>query len=275
MFRRSLSLWLIAGSSWAGPVNIEWTNPVENVADEPLTDHEISTIYWDTVPDPWVFGESVEVPAAWSTFTINPGCGDFYIAMTATNVDGGESAPSNTVLRNAGPCSRPADVPSVRVASLFVPAPPPATGYTYGGPLDARTVPFPLISPTDFTITVQLHALGGAGDQRIFSQSEDGTAEEAHYLMLSLSFDICLPRLRVKIAGNTRTLIGQGTCVQAGDTIVASYDGQRMRVSVNDTSYGSLYIPGEAQFHPTKPLHVGEQPIGTKTFEGSFSGWLE
>lgn len=82
----------------SGSARISWQPPTENVDDSPLTDLSHYRIYVGTVSRSYYRQIDVFDPSA-TTYDVGLGPGEYYIAMTAIDADGMESALSNEVRR--------------------------------------------------------------------------------------------------------------------------------------------------------------------------------
>ncbi|MGE0624801.1 MAG: hypothetical protein AB7I04_17455 [Pseudomonadales bacterium] len=81
-----------------GPVSLSWVAPTENVDGTTLNDLAGYRIYYGT--ESRAYGNMVDVPSAGATsHTLNLASGDYYVAMTALDAQGNESAYSNEVLK--------------------------------------------------------------------------------------------------------------------------------------------------------------------------------
>ena len=81
-----------------GLLSISWQAPTENVDGSPLTDLGGYTIYYGETSGNYTDEVSVNNPNA-TSFSVTLASGQYYVAMTATDVDGNESAMSNEVLK--------------------------------------------------------------------------------------------------------------------------------------------------------------------------------
>ena len=82
------------------PVSLSWAAPTENVDGTPLTDLAGYRIYYGGQSR--TYTEMVEIMEPASTaYTLNLASGDYYVAMTALDQEGNESAYSNEVLKSA------------------------------------------------------------------------------------------------------------------------------------------------------------------------------
>ncbi|MEM8768218.1 MAG: hypothetical protein AAGE43_12280 [Pseudomonadota bacterium] len=81
-------------------VSLAWQAPTENVDGSPLTDLAGYRIYYGT--ESRAYSDMVEIANPSATgYTLNLSSGDYYVAMTAMDAEGNESAYSNEVLKNA------------------------------------------------------------------------------------------------------------------------------------------------------------------------------
>jgi hypothetical protein len=76
--------------------DLSWDAPTENVDGTPLTDLAGYNIYWGTVSRQYDFSVALSDPGLLS-YQIQLAPGTYYFSMTATDVDGNESAFSNEV----------------------------------------------------------------------------------------------------------------------------------------------------------------------------------
>ena len=81
-----------------GSINLSWAAPTENVDGTPLTDLAGYRVYFGNRPRAYDESREVTDPSATST-TIALPSGDYYVAMTALDQEGNESAYSNEVLK--------------------------------------------------------------------------------------------------------------------------------------------------------------------------------
>ena len=81
-----------------GPVQLSWAPPTENVDGTPLTDLSAYRIYYGDTSRTYAQVVEVGNPAA-TSHTLTLASGDYYVAMTAVDVDGNESAYSNEVVK--------------------------------------------------------------------------------------------------------------------------------------------------------------------------------
>jgi hypothetical protein len=80
-------------------IDLAWVAPSENVDGSSLVDLAGYRIYYGTASRD--YGGSIEIndPAA-TNHTFNASSGDYFVAMTALDIDGNESTFSNEILRN-------------------------------------------------------------------------------------------------------------------------------------------------------------------------------
>ena len=78
-----------------------WVPPSENVDGTPLTDLAGSVIYWGTSSRSYTNSHTLNDPTA-TCFNIRSAPGDYYVAMTAFDREGNESAYSNEVIKTEG-----------------------------------------------------------------------------------------------------------------------------------------------------------------------------
>ena len=81
-----------------GPVQLSWAPPTENVDGSPLTDLSAYRIYYGDASRSYDQVVVVGNPAA-TSYTLSLASGDYYVAMTAVDADGNESAYSNEVIK--------------------------------------------------------------------------------------------------------------------------------------------------------------------------------
>jgi len=80
-----------------GTVALSWQAPTENTDGTPLTDLSEYRVYvGDASRD---YDQSFDVPSGASTYELTLASGDYYLAMTAIDADGNESAYSNEIVR--------------------------------------------------------------------------------------------------------------------------------------------------------------------------------
>lgn len=82
-----------------GVLSISWQPPTENVDGSPLTDLGGYNIYYGMTPGDYSDQVNVANPGA-TDFSVTLASGEYYIAMTALDIDGNESALSNEVLKS-------------------------------------------------------------------------------------------------------------------------------------------------------------------------------
>ncbi len=82
-----------------GVLSISWQPPTENVDGSPLTDLSGYNIYYGMTPGDYSDQVNVGNPSA-TDFSVTLASGEYYIAMTALDIDGNESALSNEVLKS-------------------------------------------------------------------------------------------------------------------------------------------------------------------------------
>jgi hypothetical protein len=82
----------------AGGVSISWVPPSENVDGSPLGDLLEYRIYVGVQSGAYQEIVNLSDPTATSHF-LNASPGDYYVAVTAVDIDGNESAFSNEVLK--------------------------------------------------------------------------------------------------------------------------------------------------------------------------------
>jgi hypothetical protein len=107
-------------------------------------------------------------------------------------------------------------------------------------------------------------------DPRIISKAT-GIYEQDHYWMLSLTESSgARLRFRLKAGGTTRTLIGNGATVAAGQWVhaVATYDGARMRLYQNGVEIGSLAASGTLTGNAGVPVRIGSNVNNFGVFNG-------
>ena len=81
-----------------GELSISWQAPTENVDGSPLTDLSGYTIYYGQNPGDYT--EQVDVNNANATnYSVTLAAGEYYVAMTALDLEGNESALSNEVIK--------------------------------------------------------------------------------------------------------------------------------------------------------------------------------
>ena len=83
-----------------GPVSLSWAAPTENVDGTPLTDLAGYRIYYGSESRTYSDMEEIMEPAS-TGYTLNLASGDYYVAMTALDQQGNESAYSNEVRKSA------------------------------------------------------------------------------------------------------------------------------------------------------------------------------
>ena len=81
-----------------GTMSLNWVAPTENVDGTPLTDLARYRVYYGTSSRSYGTPVQVNNPAATSV-QITAASGDYYVAMTAIDAEGNESAYSNEVLK--------------------------------------------------------------------------------------------------------------------------------------------------------------------------------
>ena len=81
-----------------GPVALSWVAPAENVDGSPLVDLNGYRIYYGDASRNYSDMVDVVNPTA-TSHTLSLASGDYYVAMTALDGDGNESAYSNEVLK--------------------------------------------------------------------------------------------------------------------------------------------------------------------------------
>lgn len=160
--RRALFVWFLVtgcalGAPASDPIPLDWENPTQNVDGTPLLDLSYISVYWG--PSSRNYTSQINVPWDPPSTSIEPGCGDWYISLTAWNSLGEESAYSNEILRNGGDCDPPPPPlqipgPVTLLADYsFAPLPPvpdPDPGYSMAtGFIDASD----LADLTDFVIS--------------------------------------------------------------------------------------------------------------------------
>jgi len=112
-----------------------------------------------------------------------------------------------------------------------------------------------------------------SGEGRIISKAS-GTAAQAHYWMLSTDENgsgAIVPRVRLKTGNNTLTLLGDNSSEVSNNQwahIVATYNGNELRLYYNGRSVGSLPQQGSIARNPSVPAAIGNQPQGGRGFEG-------
>jgi len=94
-----LLLYPIAGhTAEANELKACWVPPTENVGGTPLTDLAGYTLYWGPTTRNYTSSDSsIDSSAVCHTVTTTPG--QYFVAMTASNDGGDESAYSNEVLK--------------------------------------------------------------------------------------------------------------------------------------------------------------------------------
>jgi hypothetical protein len=81
-----------------GPVELSWVAPTENVDGSTLTDLDRYRIYYGGTSRS--YSDMIELADSGATsHTLSLASGDYYVAMTALDADGNESAYSNEVLK--------------------------------------------------------------------------------------------------------------------------------------------------------------------------------
>ena len=82
-----------------GELNISWVQPSENVDGSPLTDLASYRIYYGSVSRN--YSDSIDVADAVATSHVFTALsGDYFVTMTALDLEGNESAYSNEILRS-------------------------------------------------------------------------------------------------------------------------------------------------------------------------------
>jgi hypothetical protein len=82
------------------PVSLNWVAPTENVDGSNLTDLAGYRIYWGSTSRNYT--NMVDVPdSQTASHTLDLESGDYYVAMTALDLEGNESAYSNEVLKTS------------------------------------------------------------------------------------------------------------------------------------------------------------------------------
>ncbi|MEZ5550623.1 MAG: hypothetical protein R3E82_07035 [Pseudomonadales bacterium] len=84
--------------SVTGSLALNWQAPTQNVDGSPLTDLAGYRIYYGQVSRNYTGDSAVNNPSA-SSATIALPSGTYYVAMTALDADGNESAYSNEIVR--------------------------------------------------------------------------------------------------------------------------------------------------------------------------------
>jgi hypothetical protein len=79
-------------------MSLNWVAPTENVDGSPLTDLAGYRVYYGTSSRSYANSVPVSSPGA-SSVSITAPSGDYYVAMTALDAEGNESAYSNEVLK--------------------------------------------------------------------------------------------------------------------------------------------------------------------------------
>lgn len=280
----ALSLLLWAGSGHAltdcasqqvppGYDCVEWIPPTENVDGTPLTDGAGFRVYYG--PASRQYDSMVEV-SDWQTthqlLLLPPG--ESFIAATAYDVDGNESAYSNEVTRVVQIQYRDPDPPSNFRATLTVspPTPPavyslPPTQFDGTQHVDAGTWSVPGQS---LEITAQVvRQIAPHPHARIISKATGGDAQ-LHDFMLS-TYDGGVARFRLKTQGFTTTLVGT-TPIPVGvpTEIRATYDGAMMRLYVNGQLDVETPKTGDMD-QSTKPVWVGRNPDGFGPWVGEIA----
>jgi hypothetical protein len=82
------------------PVELTWVAPTQNVDGTTLTDLAGYRIYWGTASRDYTDSVEINDPATLS-HTLVLESGDYYVAMTAFDAQGNESAFSNEVLKTS------------------------------------------------------------------------------------------------------------------------------------------------------------------------------
>jgi hypothetical protein len=85
--------------SASGEVSISWVKPNENVDGTPLTDLARYRIYYGTESRSYSGSVEVTNPGA-TSHSFTAGSGEYFVSMTAVDMDGNESAFSNEILRS-------------------------------------------------------------------------------------------------------------------------------------------------------------------------------
>jgi hypothetical protein len=82
-----------------GPIALSWVAPTENVDGSPLTDLAAYRVYYGEASRAYTAQRHIDDRTQTST-TITLPSGDYFVAMTALDAEGNESAYSNEVLKS-------------------------------------------------------------------------------------------------------------------------------------------------------------------------------
>jgi len=81
-----------------GLLSISWQPPTENVDGSPLTDLSGFTIYYGEDSGDYTNQVEINNPSA-TNYSVTLASGEYYVAMTALDLEGNESALSNEVVK--------------------------------------------------------------------------------------------------------------------------------------------------------------------------------
>ena len=93
--------------AWGEPLPLEWEAPTENVDGSPLTDLAGFQAYWGTSPRDYNVGTQYIADETATSTVLDVPPGDYYVAMTAWDSDGNQSAYSNEVFRTVAGTPQP------------------------------------------------------------------------------------------------------------------------------------------------------------------------
>ena len=118
-------------------------------------------------------------------------------------------------------------------------------------------------APSALTLALWFRADAfNAGDARLISKAET-RAEQSHYFMLS-AIDGSSLRARLKLSGNTETLIGSAAIGTGTWTHVAlTWDGSVLTLYQDGTAVASAAATGTIDQDPSVPVWIGANPTDT------------
>jgi len=148
-------------------------------------------------------------------------------------------------------------------------------GLEFDGTDDRVSLTGPLVGGDQITLALWFRAAGfGVGDARLISRAS-GTGAGDHDWMLSTIEDGGAFRLRarLRVGGNTTTLIGSGGSIETGVWTHAAlvYDGATLTLYQDGLAVGSAALSGDLDERTGLTVALGNQPggAGERPFHGA------
>lgn len=227
-------------------------------------------MYWGSSPLSYAFTQTVN---SWldTEVLITPNApGIWYFAATAFNSEGNESAFSNEDSRLLTWWLPPSPPQAFQATwTEYIPPPPPQEPEalyhlprrSFSGSEYVVAESFD-VDPTNFEIEAVVVAEPSlAGDARIISRAKSSGVQDHDFMLGLRSTQQYVAGFRLRVNNSTRHLSGRTPIPRGVDVkIKATYDGQRMRIYVNDVLDGELSVTGSITFRSGYQTWVGANP---------------